>query len=158
MLTVTGQIIAAVAVLANAIVYGTDVCGAVITRSVYRKLDDATVTISAGWGHYYGDRRMPVFGAGGVVTAVLTLLIALLAGQIGAAVAAGTTVAALLIWLAFYVRIAKPINSQQTAAAQSGIIPANARALQDKWDSILKYRVTLQFIAIAGLCAALILF
>lgn len=158
MLIVTGQVIAAVAILANAVVYGTDVCGAVITRSVYRKLDDATVTVSAGWGHYYGDRRMPIVGAGGVITAVLTLLIALIAGQIGAAIAAGITVAALLSWLAFYVRIAKPINTQQTAAAQTGVIPANARALQDKWDSILKYRVTLQFIAIAGLCATLILF
>ncbi|GAB3208670.1 DUF1772 domain-containing protein [Nocardia tengchongensis] len=158
MLIVTGQIVATVAVLANAVVYGTDVCGAVIMRSVYRKLDDATVTISAGWGHYYGDKRMPVVGAGGVVTAVLTLVIALVAGQIGAAVAAGIAVAALLTWLAFYVRVAKPINTQQTAAAQSGIIPANARALQDKWDSILKYRVALQFIAIAGLCATLILF
>ncbi|WP_063048778.1 hypothetical protein [Nocardia arthritidis] len=158
MLILTGQVIAAAAVLSNAIVYGTDVSVAVITRSVYRKLDDATVTVSAGWGHYYGDKRMPIVGAGGVVTAVLTLLIALLAGQVGAAIAAGITVAALFTWLAFYVRVAKPINSQQTAAAQSGIIPANARALQDKWDSILKYRVTLQFIAIAGLCAALILF
>lgn len=158
MLVVTGQIIAVVAVLANGVVYGTDVCGAVITRSVNHKLDDATVTVSAGWGHYYGDRRMPIVGAGGVIAAVLTLLIALAAGQIGAAVAAGITVAALLTWLAFYVRVAKPINSQQTAAALSGIIPANARALQDKWDSILKYRVTLQFIAIAGLCTALILF
>lgn len=158
MLIVTGQAIAAVAVLSNAIVYGTDVSVAVITRSVYRKLDDATVTISAGWGHYYGDRRMPVVGVVGVVSAVLTLLIALWAGQIGAAVAAGITVVALLTWLAFYVRIAKPINTQQTAAAQSGIIPPNARALQDKWDSILKYRVALQLIAIAGLCAALILF
>ncbi|MFR9771046.1 DUF1772 domain-containing protein [Nocardia sp. SC052] len=158
MLIVTGQIIAAAAVVSNAIVYGTDVSVAMITRSVYRKLDDATVTMSAGWGHYYGDRRMPVVGVVGVVSAVLTLLIALWAGQIGAAVAAGITVAALLTWLAFYVRIAKPINSQQTAAARSGIIPTNARALQDKWDSILKYRVTLQFVAIAGLCAALILF
>ncbi|MEV0251678.1 DUF1772 domain-containing protein [Nocardia sp. NPDC050712] len=158
MLIVAGQIIAAIAILANAVVYGTDVCGAVIMRSVYRKLDDATVTTSAGWGHYYGDKRMPVVGVGGVVTAVLTLLIALVAGQVGAAVAAGITVVALLTWLAFYVRVAKPINTQQTAAAQSGIIPANARALQDKWDSILKYRVTLQFIAIAGLCATLILF
>ncbi|TDP43244.1 hypothetical protein [Nocardia ignorata] len=158
MLVTTGQIIATVAVLANAVVYGTDVCGAVIMRSVYRKLDDATVTVSAGWGHYYGDKRMPVIGAGGIVTAVLTLLIALLAGQPGAAVAAAITVAALFTWLALYVRIAKPINSQQTAAALSGIIPPDARALQNKWDSILKYRVTLQFTAIAGLCAALILF
>lgn len=158
MLVVTGQIIATIAVLANAVVYGTDVCAAVITRSVNHKLDDATVTISAGWGHYYGDKRMPIVGVSGVVTAVLTLVIALLAGQTGAAVAAGITVAALLTWLALYVLIAKPINSQQTAAALSGIIPADARALQDKWDSILKYRITLQFIAVAGLCAALILF
>ncbi len=158
MLVVAGQIIAATAVLANAVVYGTDVSCAVITRSVYRKLDDAAVTMSAGWGHYYGDRRMPIVGVSGVVVAVLTLLIALGAGQVGAAVAAGIAVTALVAWLAFYVRIAKPINTQQTAAARSGIIPPNARALQDKWDSILKYRITLQFIAIAGLCAALILF
>lgn len=158
MLVVTGQIIAAVAVLANAVVYGTDISCALITRSVYRKLDDATVTMSAGWGHYYGDRRMPIFGAGGIVTAVLTLLIALWAGQFGAAVAAAITVAALLTWLALYARIAKPINTAQTAAAQSGVIPADARALQDKWDSILKYRVTLQTIALTGLCTALILF
>jgi hypothetical protein len=64
---------------------GTDVCGAVITRSVYRKLDDATVTLSAGWGHYYGDKRMPVVGAGGMIAAALTLLIALSTGQSGAA-------------------------------------------------------------------------
>ncbi|MFD3593698.1 DUF1772 domain-containing protein [Nocardia sp. NPDC058640] len=158
MLIMTGQIIAVAAVLANAVVYGTDVCAAVIMRSVYRKLDDATVTVSAGWGHYYGDKRMPIVGAGGVVAAVLTLVIALAAGQLGAAVATGIAVAALFTWLALYVRIAKPINTQQTAAALSGIIPADARALQDKWDSILKYRVTLQLIAIAGLCVALILF
>ncbi len=158
MLVVTGQAIAAVAVLANAVVYGTDISCALITRSVYRRLDDATVTMSAGWGHYYGDRRMPVFGAGGVVTAVLTLLIAVWAGQFGAAVAAGITVVALLAWLALYVRVAKPINTRQTAAARSGVVPADARALQDKWDSILKYRVTLQAVALAGLCAALILF
>ncbi|MGW5221307.1 DUF1772 domain-containing protein [Nocardia sp. NPDC004085] len=158
MLIVAGQIMAAVAVVSNAIVYGTDVSVALITRSVYRRLDDATVTISAGWGHYYGDRRMPVVGVVGVVTAALTVLIALGAGRMGAAVSAGVTVVALAAWLVFYVRVAKPINSRQTAAARSGIIPADARALQDKWDSILKYRVALQFVAIAGLCAALILF
>ncbi|WP_280301920.1 DUF1772 domain-containing protein [Nocardia neocaledoniensis] len=158
MLVVTGQAIAAAAVLANAVVYGTDISCALITRSVYRRLDDATVTMSAGWGHYYGDRRMPVFGAGGIVTAVLTLLIAVWAGQFGAAVAAGITVVALLAWLALYVRVAKPINTRQTAAARSGVVPADARALQDKWDSILKFRVTLQAVALAGLCAALILF
>lgn len=158
MLIATGQVVATLAVLANAVVYGTDVCGAVITRSVYRRLDDATVTLSAGWGHYYGDRRMPVVGAGGVIAAVLTLLLAVWSGRTGAAVAAGVTVSALGLWLVLYVRVAKPINTRQTAAARSGVIPPDARALQDEWDSILKYRVTLQFLALAGLCAALILF
>ncbi len=37
MLIVAGQVVATAAVLANAVVYGTDVCGAVIMRSVYRK-------------------------------------------------------------------------------------------------------------------------
>lgn len=158
MLIVTGQFLAAAAILANAVIYGTDTCAALITRSVFRKLDDATVTTYAGWGHYYGDRRMPIFGAGGVVTAVLTLLVAAIAGRTGAAIAAGIAVAALVSWLVFYVRVAKPINTVQTAAAQSGVIPANARALQDRWDSILPARVALQAIAVAGLSAALALF
>ncbi|MFE3192235.1 DUF1772 domain-containing protein [Nocardia sp. NPDC059240] len=159
MLILTGQILAALAVLANGVVYGTDWSVALITRSVYRDhLDDATVTISAGWGHYYGDKRMPIFGAGGVITAVLALALAIAAGQTGAAVAAGVALAALLTWLACYVLIAKPINTAQTAAAQSGVIPDNARALQNKWDSILNARVALQTIALSGLLAALALF
>ncbi|WP_067700739.1 DUF1772 domain-containing protein [Nocardia jejuensis] len=157
MLTATAQILAALAVLANAVVYGTDWSCALITRAVYRKLDDATVTASAGWGHYYGDKRMPVFGAGGVITAVLTVLAAAFAGHTAAAIAAALALIALLTWLAFYVRIAKPINTIQTAAAQSGTTPANARALQDKWESILNYRVALQTLALTGLLAALAL-
>ncbi|WP_040813690.1 hypothetical protein [Nocardia concava] len=159
MLVLTGQILAALAILANAVVYGTDWSVALITRSVYRDhLDDATMTISAGWGHYYGDKRMPIFGAGGVITAVLALGIAIAAGQFGAAAAAGIALAALLTWLACYVLIAKPVNTAQTAAAQTGVIPANARALQTKWDSILNLRVALQTVALAGLLTALALF
>ncbi|APA94283.1 hypothetical protein [Nocardia seriolae] len=159
MLVLTGQFLAALAVLANAVVYGTDWSVALITRSVYRdRLDDATMTISAGWGHHYGDKRMPIFGAGGVITALLTLVIAIAAGHLGAAIAAGIALAALLTWLACYVLIAKPINTAQTAAAQTGVIPANARALQTKWDSILNARVALQTIALSGLLTTLALF
>lgn len=158
MLIVTGQLLAAAAILANAVVYGTDSSAALITRSVFHKFDDETVTRFAGWGHYYGDRRMPVFGAGGVIAAVLTVIVAVIAGQTGAAIGAGITVLALLTWLGFYVRVAKPINTVQTTAAQTGVVPANARALQDKWDSILPARIALQAIALAGLCAALVLF
>ncbi|WP_067815674.1 DUF1772 domain-containing protein [Nocardia inohanensis] len=158
MLITLGTITAALAVLGNGVIYGTDACAGLIMRSVYKRLDDATVTVSAGWGHYYGDKRMPIFGAGGAVTAVLTLVIAVLAGQAGAAVGAGIAVVALFVWLGLYVRVAKPVNNAQKAAAMSGIIPPNARALQDKWDSIIWVRIGLQGIAIAGLCAALALF
>ncbi|UGT39318.1 DUF1772 domain-containing protein [Nocardia yamanashiensis] len=158
MLITLGTITAALAVLGNGVIYGTDACAGLIMRSVYKKLDDATVTISAGWGHFYGDKRMPVFGAGGTVATALTLLFAILAGQAGAAIGAGIALLALVIWLALYARVAKPVNNAQKAAAQSGVIPANARALQDKWDSIIWIRVGLQGIALAGLCAALALF
>jgi hypothetical protein len=49
------------------------------------------------------------------------------------------------------------VNTEQTAAAQSGITPPNARALQEKWDSVINVRVALQAIAVAGLCAAIAL-
>ncbi|WP_433653905.1 DUF1772 domain-containing protein [Nocardia sp. CA-128927] len=151
------QVLGIVAVLANAVVYGTDACYALITRSVYARLDDATVTASAGWGHYYGDRRMPIVGISGVVTAVLTAVLAAVGGLSEAAVAAGIAVVALVSWLAIYVRVAKPVNQLQTAAAQAGTTPPNARALQDKWDSVVNARVALQFIAVAALSAAIAL-
>ena len=157
MLTTSAQVLAVLAVLANGVIYGTDFCAALITRSVNRKLDDATVTVFAGWGHYYADRRMPFVGAGGVVTTVLTVVIAAIAGRSGGAIAAGIALLALVCWLGLYVTIAKPINTAQTAAAMSGEIPANARALQDKWDSILGFRVGLQAVALTALCIALIL-
>jgi hypothetical protein len=157
MITTAIQILAIVAVLANAVVYGTDIFAAVIMRSVYTKLDDSAAIAAAGWGHYFGDKRMPIFGAGGVVTAVLTTLVAAIGGHVAAAVAAGIAVVALVVWLTVYVRVAKPVNTEQTAAAQSGITPPNARALQEKWDSVINVRVALQAIAVAGLCAAIAL-
>ncbi len=157
MFTTAAQVLAVLAVLGNGIIYGTDACAGLIMRSVYKRLDDATVTVSAGWGHYYGDRRMPFAGAGGAITAVLALVAALIAGQVGAAVALGVTVLALITWMAFYLRVAKPINTAQTEAARTGVIPPNARALQDEWDSILGYRIGLQATAIAGLCIGLAL-
>ncbi|MBB5913995.1 hypothetical protein BJY24_002862 [Nocardia transvalensis] len=157
MLITTAQVLAVLAVLANGIVYGTDACAAIIMRSAYRKVDDEAMTKLAGWGHYYGDRRMPFAGAGGMIATVLTLVVAALAGVTAAAVAAGVALVALLAWMGFYLRVAKPVNEAQKAAARSGVIPADARALQDKWDSILGFRVGLQGLAVAALCTALAL-
>ncbi|NUS43240.1 MAG: DUF1772 domain-containing protein [Mycobacteriaceae bacterium] len=151
------QSAAVAAVLTNAVVYGTDICYAMVTRSVFARLDDATMTTYAGWGHHYADRRMPPIGASGVIATVLTIPLAVAAGHAAAAVAAAVALAALVIWLACYVRVAKPINTAQTAAAQAGVTPPNARALQDRWDSFVPLRVSLQLLALGALCVSLAL-
>ncbi|MBH0781709.1 DUF1772 domain-containing protein [Nocardia bovistercoris] len=158
MLVTLGQILTGAAILANGVIYGTDACYALITRAVYARLDDATVTASAGWGHYYGDRRMPPIGVGGMITTAIAVIVAAISGHPGAAAAAGLALLALVAWLALYIRIAKPINTAQTAAARSGSTPPNARALQTRWDSIIHARVALQLAALAALVTTLTLF
>ncbi|MEU4315466.1 DUF1772 domain-containing protein [Nocardia sp. NPDC024068] len=154
-MTVAIQILAALAVLTNAVVYGTDVLAALVMRSVYARLDDATMTRSAGWGHHYADLRMPPVGVTGLLSALGAAVLAGIAGLAVPAVAAATAVVALVAWLALYARIAKPINSAQKAAAKSGVIPENARALQDRWDSIIYARVGLQMVALTALVVVL---
>lgn len=157
MLTTIGQSLTIAAILGNAVVYGTDVFGGLVMRDVYTRLDDATVTTVAGLSHYYADKRMPIAGAGGLITALLAVIVLATAGHIPAAIAAGLAVAALVTWLALYVRVAKPINTLQTAAALSGEIPANARALNDSWFSVIYPRVALQTTGLIALAATLTL-
>ena len=54
-----------------------------------------------------------------------------------------------------YLRVAAPINRELTRAAAAHQIPANARALQNRWDSIIGLRVVLQRIALALLVSVL---
>jgi hypothetical protein len=51
----------------------------------------------------------------------------------------------------------RPINRQLTAAAHDGRIPGDTQALQRRWDHVINARAALQTVAVAGLCAALIL-
>ncbi|WP_280227745.1 DUF1772 domain-containing protein [Nocardia farcinica] len=147
MITVV-QVLAVLALAANAVVYGTDAAAALVVRSANTHLDDTAMTLSAGWGHYYADRRMPPVGITGLLSMLAAAVAAALGGHTVAAAAAGVSVIALVAWLVLYARIAKPVNIAQKAAALSGIIPANARALQQRWDSIIGVRVGLQAIAL----------
>jgi hypothetical protein len=58
--------LAAVAALACAIVYGTDVFAALVLRPALAALDDGTLTQAAGRIHQYADQRMPVPGAASI--------------------------------------------------------------------------------------------
>lgn len=149
------QISALIAVLAAAVVYGTDVFCAVVQRPALAHVDDQALVAVMGNVHLYGDRRMPVPGVLSVIAAALSAAIAGIDGRWLEAIAAATGLALLLIWLMLYLRVSAPINRRLTAAVKAGDVPRNARGLQSDWDRIIVARAVLQGLAIAALCLAL---
>ncbi|MBW4720432.1 DUF1772 domain-containing protein [Saccharothrix obliqua] len=145
------------AVLACAAVYGADLFAALVLRSALSEVDDRTLTATMGRVHRYGDRRMPVPFAVSVVASALTLVVALLTGRSGTAVASAVAVVALGAWLTVYLRVSAPINRVLTAAAEAGEELPDARERQRRWDRVVPARLTLQGIAVAALCTALAL-
>ena len=151
------RIAAFIAVLGTAIVYGTDAFCAMVLRPALAQVDDRCLVAVTGSVPLYGDRRMPVPGALGIVGAAASAALAAVAGQWFAAVAAGAAVGVLLVWLVLYVRVSAPINRQLTTAAKTGEVPPNARALQSNWERIITARAVLQGLAAASLCLALMI-
>lgn len=150
------QALAVVSILANAVIYGTDFFCAIVLRPALANVNDAVLTSAMGEVHRYGDRRMPIPGVIGVVTALLSVVIAAVAGRPGAAISSGVATVALVAWLVVYARVSAPVNKQLTAAATEGTTPGNARTLQRTWDSVINLRVALQLIAVLALCYTLI--
>lgn len=154
-MNISSHILAAIALLAVAVIYGTDVFCAIVQRPALNHLDDRSLTGVMGRIHQYGDRRLPVPGALGTTAAALTGITAALAGRAAAAGAAAAAVAALATWLIIYLRISAPINHMLTAAVKTGTVAPGARALQRRWDSVITMRAILQAIAVTALCVAL---
>lgn len=144
-----------IAVLATAVVYGTDVFCAIVLRPALAAIDDHALVAVTGNVHRYGDRRMPIPGALGVLAAASAAVLAAVAGHWTPAIAAGIAVLLLVTWLVLYTQISAPINRQLTTAANAANTPPNARALQTKWDSIINARAALQGLAVAALCVVL---
>jgi hypothetical protein len=107
--------------------------------------------------HRYGDRRMPLPGAVGIVATATSAALAAVAGKWAEAVSAATALALLLVWIVLYARISAPINRQFTAAATTCDVPPNARVLQGKWDRIIDARAVIQGLAVASLCLTLMI-
>lgn len=147
---------AVIAVLGTAVVYGTDVFCAMVQRPALARVDDSALLAVMGNLHRYGDRRMPVPGVLGVVAAVISAVLAAASGQWMQAGAAGVAVGLLLIWLVLYLRVSAPINHRLTAAADRHEPSTDARALQRNWDKVITIRATLQGLAVAALCLALL--
>jgi len=153
---ILSQSLAIAAILANGVVYGTDVFCAIVLRPALANVGDAELTSVMGQVHRYGDRRMPIPGALGIVTALLSAIVAAVSGRPAAAICAGVATVSLLAWLAVYAKVSAPVNKQLTAAATEGTTPGNVRALQHTWDSVINLRVALQLIALLALCCAVV--
>ena len=155
MMTDFASVAALIGVLGTAVVYGTDVFCAMVLRPALALIDDRALVAVTGNVHLYGDRRMPLPGVVGIIAAAASAVLAAVAGHWTAAIAAGTALAILLVWLAMYLRVSAPINRQLTAAAQARSVPANARVLQANWDRVINARAVLQGLAVCALCVAL---
>ncbi|ORW84654.1 hypothetical protein AWB92_01995 [Mycobacterium sp. IEC1808] len=148
---------ALIAVLGTAVVYGTDVFCAMVMRPALASVDDAALVAVMGRVHRYGDGRMPLPGVLGIVAAAASAVLAAIGAQWPQAIAAGAALILLMIWLALYTRVSAPINRQMTAAADADRALPNGRALQEKWDSIINVRASLQGLAVAALCAVMMI-
>jgi Domain of unknown function (DUF1772) len=149
------EILASLAILANAVIYGTDVFGAIVLRPAIAAVDDRTLTQLLGHIHRIADRRFPAIGAAGLIAAMATAALAGASGHWVSAAAAALATFALVIFLAIYNRVSKPVNTALTAAALADRVPGDARQLQARWDSVINARVALQTLALAALCVAL---
>ena len=149
------EVLAGLAILTNAVIYGTDVFGAIVLRPAIAAVDDRTLTQLLGRIHRIADRRFPAIGAAGLIAAIATAALAGASGHWVSAAAATLATLALVIFLAIYNRVSKPVNTALTAAALADRVPGDARQLQARWDSVINARVALQTLALAALCVAL---
>jgi hypothetical protein len=151
------KLFAVIAVLGTAVVYGTDVFCAMVQRPALARIDDRALLAVMGNIHRYGDARMPVPGVIGMVAAAISAAFAAASGHWMQAAAAGVALGVLLVWLVVYLRVSKPINRQLIAGADDPELPTDARALQRNWDNVIIIRATLQGLAVAALCSAMLI-
>jgi Domain of unknown function (DUF1772) len=149
------EILAGLAILSNAVIYGTDVFGAIVLRPAIAAVDDRTLTQLLGHVHRIADRRFAAIGSGGLIAALAMAALAAASGHWVSAAAGALATLALIIFLGVYARVSKPVNTALTAAAVADRVPGDARQLQARWDSVIDLRVALQMLALAALCVGL---
>lgn len=156
-LQLLAQAAALIAVLSTAVVYGTDVFSAIVLRPALAMVDDHALVAVTGSVHRYGDRRMPVPGALGILATAATAVLATATTDWVRAIAATVALVLLLLWIVLYTQVSAPVNRQLTAAAEAGQSLPNGRVLQAQWDRVIYARATLQGLALAALCVVLMI-
>ena len=149
------ETLAGLAILANGVIYGTDVFGALVLCPAMGAVDDRTLTQATGHIHRIADRRIAAISIGGLIVTAATTALAAATGHWVSTAAAALATLALIIFAVVYTRISKPVNTALTAAALADRVPGDTRQLQARWDSVINARVALQTIALGALCVAL---
>ena len=98
--------------------------------------------------HEYGDRRLPVPGAIGILAAALSAVFAASPATPRAPPWAPRPSPCSSPGSRSMLRVAAPINRELTAAARAHVTPPGARALQRRWDGVINVRAALQGVAL----------
>jgi hypothetical protein len=149
------EVLAGLAILANSVIYGTDVFGAIVLRPAVAAVDDRTFVQLLGHIHRIADVRLRNITLAGLIAAIATTAVAGASGHWVSTAAGALATLAVITFIAVYNRVSKPVNTALTAAALADQVPRDARQLQARWDSVINARVALQTVALAGLCVAL---
>jgi len=143
------HILNGIAIVATAVVFGTDVFFALVGKKAATKSKDTSIADVMGHFHEVADARMPVIGATAIVSTLLQVLIAgfhTIQAQLAA-----LSLVALLIHLTIYLTVARPVNNVMVDVVKFGRMVNNIRELQQRWDKVIGLRAALLFIAITGL-------
>jgi Domain of unknown function (DUF1772) len=137
------------AILAVAVVFGTDVFFTVVGRAALARTSTPAMLETMGRVHEVADRRMPAFGILGIAGCLVAFALAPASRLL-----AGAALAAQLVWLAVYFAVAKPLNTKMSAAARAGTSSADARGWQARWETVLVPRSLLMAVALVALLLA----
>ena len=139
-------------ILSTAVVCGTDMFFLTVGRPALRSASPSSGTEVMGFVHIFGDARMPIWG----VLAILSNFVLALFGGSGNRGFYFASLSMLILFVAIYNRLSKPINRLQSEAAKTGGSLDNARELQASWDRSVKIRTPLLVVSLLAQCLALL--
>ena len=136
-------------IVATSVVFGTDVFFALVGKKAASKSNDSSVIDLMGHFHEVADARMPIIGITAIVTTLVQIIFSGLQAITGEL--AMVSLAALLIHLAIYFIVSKPVNNIMVEGVKYGRIVNNVRELQQRWDKVINLRSVLLLVAMTGL-------
>ncbi|PSL22395.1 DUF1772 domain-containing protein [Chitinophaga ginsengisoli] len=147
--TLVLHILNGTAIVATAIIFGTDAFFALVGKKAAAKSKDASIADVMGHFHAVADARMPLIGVMALFTTLLQVIVTglhTIQGQL-----AVLSLAALLLHLTIYLTVAKPVNNIMVDGVKFGRLVNNIRELQQRWDKVISLRAALLFVAIISL-------